>query len=92
MDADLKEAMDLEEVMYLIEENKQILSLFDYSYPYFYHRIKVLVASDKEDEALIEYRNFKALETYIEEDEIHQKEIYKFYQLKLDTLPVVHFK
>ncbi|WP_314150224.1 hypothetical protein [Capnocytophaga granulosa] len=86
MDADLKEAMDLEEVMYLIEENKQILSLFDYSYPYFYHRIKVLVASDKEDEALIEYRNFKALETYIEEDEIHQKEIYKFYQLKLDTL------
>ena len=80
MDADLKEAMDL------IEENKQILSLFDYSYPYFYHRIIVLVASDKEDEALIEYRNFKALETYIEEDEIHQKEIYKFYQLKLDAL------
>ena len=70
----------------LIERNKQLLSLFDYSYPYFYQRIIVLVASNREDEALIEYRNFKALETYIEEDEILQKEIYKFYQLKLDTL------
>ena len=86
MDADLKEAMDLEEAMDLIEENKHILSLFDYSYPYFYHRIIVLVASDRKDEALIEYRNFKTLEAYIEEKEIIQKEIYKFYQLKLDVL------
>ena len=70
----------------LIERNKQLLSLFDYSYPYFYQRIIVLVASKREDEALIEYRNFKALETYIKEDEILQKEIYKFYQLKLDIL------
>ena len=70
----------------LIERNKQLLSLFDYSYPYFYQRIIVLVASNREDEALIEYRNFKALETYIEEDEILQKEIYKFYQVKLDIL------
>ena len=70
----------------LIERNKQLLSLFDYSYPYFYQRIIVLVASKREDEALIEYRNFKALETYIKEDEIVSYEIYKFYQLKLDIL------
>ena len=70
----------------LIEKNKQILFLFDYSYPYFYKRIIALVASDRKNEALIEYRNFKALETYIEEKEIIQKEIYKFYKLKLDAL------
>ena len=70
----------------LIEKNKQILFLFDYSYPYFYQRIIALVASDRKNEALIEYRNFKALETYIEEKEIIQKEIYKFYKLKLDAL------
>ena len=67
-----------------IEENKEILSFVDYSYPYFYERIKTLILKGNREEALFEFSRFQQIEEKSEGSQ--QKEVYNYYRLNIELL------
>lgn len=64
---DFNKSRDYYGALNFIEQNKKILCSFDFSYPYFYQRILASIFSDKKEETLVEYRNFKSLKEQIDE-------------------------
>ena len=67
-----------------IEENKDILSFVDYSYPYFYERIKILILKGRREEAFFEFSRFQQIEKKSESSQ--QKEVYNYYRLNIELL------
>ena len=78
------EEKEYDKSLSFIEENKEILSFVDYSYPYFYERIKVLILKGKREEALFEFSRFQQIEEKSEGSQ--QKEVYNYYRLNIELL------
>lgn len=67
-----------------IEENKEFLSFIDYSYPYFYQKIKILILKGEREEALFEFDRFQQLEKACRGS--LQKKVYNYYLLNIELL------
>ena len=78
------EEKEYDKSLSFIEENKEILSFVDYSYPYFYERIKILILKGKREEALFEFSRFQQIEEKSEGSQ--QKEVYNYYRLNIELL------
>ena len=78
------EEKEYDKSLSFIEENKKILSFVDYSYPYFYERIKTLILKGNREEALFEFSRFQQIEGKSEGSQ--QKEVYNYYRLNIELL------
>lgn len=86
---DFNKSRDYYGALNFIEQNKKILCSFDFSYPYFYQRILASILSDKKEETLVEYRNFKSLKEQIDEkgEKLSlQLKVYNYYLSEIEIL------
>ena len=86
---DFNKSRDYYGALNFIEQNKKILCSFDFSYPYFYQRILASIFSDKKEETLVEYRNFKSLKEQIDEkgEKLSlQLNVYNYYLSEIEIL------
>ena len=86
---DFNKSRDYYGALNFVEQNKKILCSFDFSYPYFYQRILASIFSDKKEETLVEYRNFKSLKEQIDEkgEKLSlQLKVYNYYLSEIEIL------